>query len=199
MERLWSLERSWSCHRGADRRAARAPFRSGGGLLRQSAHRADHTPRRRAPHRRLRAARTLGRVPTCSCRARGAGRTDATAARAASTPRPRTCDWRWRPAARTTGRTRALAPSPHGARAAARLLEAAGIRNPARAVGLVAAATWPSKAWPAFNAGVLAQDAGPGRPRGAAAVAGRARRASRRWCAVMPARSASCRRAVSAN
>lgn len=47
---------------------------------------------------------------------------------------------------------------PPGADAsAARLLEAAGIRRPSRAVGLVAAATWPSKAWPAFNAGVLAR------------------------------------------
>lgn len=47
---------------------------------------------------------------------------------------------------------------PPGAHAASsRLLEAAGIRNPARAVGLVAAATWASKAWPSFNAGVLAR------------------------------------------
>jgi ADP-heptose:LPS heptosyltransferase len=47
---------------------------------------------------------------------------------------------------------------PPGASAAAmRLLEAAGIRNPARTVGLVAAATWPTKAWPAFHAGVLAR------------------------------------------
>jgi len=40
--------------------------------------------------------------------------------------------------------------------AAARLIEASGIRAPARAVGLVASATWPSKAWPAYNAGRLA-------------------------------------------
>jgi ADP-heptose:LPS heptosyltransferase len=41
--------------------------------------------------------------------------------------------------------------------AASRLLEAALVRHPARAVGLVAAATWPSKAWPAYHAGVLAR------------------------------------------
>ena len=50
-----------------------------------------------------------------------------------------------------------LSASPGARAAAARLLEAAGLRTPARAIGLVAAGSWSSKAWPAFNAGVLAR------------------------------------------
>jgi ADP-heptose:LPS heptosyltransferase len=39
----------------------------------------------------------------------------------------------------------------------ATLLRAAGVRRPAQALGLVAAATWPTKAWPSSNAGALAR------------------------------------------
>ena len=86
---------------------------------------------------------------------------------------------------------------PPGAHAASsRLLEAAGIRNPARAVGLVAAATWASKAWPSFNAGVLARrlsDAG----REVLLFVGPGRRARlARWCGVTLEPCANCRRAV---
>jgi ADP-heptose:LPS heptosyltransferase len=58
---------------------------------------------------------------------------------------------------RSDGTDVRLSTSPGSRAAAARLLEAAGLRTPARTIGLVAAATWPSKAWPAFNAGVLAR------------------------------------------
>jgi ADP-heptose:LPS heptosyltransferase len=40
---------------------------------------------------------------------------------------------------------------------ARQLLTRAGVREPARAVGLVAAGTWPTKTWPAAHAGVLAR------------------------------------------
>ncbi|MBI1798074.1 MAG: glycosyltransferase family 9 protein [Candidatus Eisenbacteria bacterium] len=47
---------------------------------------------------------------------------------------------------------------PRAARAlAARLLAAAGVREPRRAVGLVAAGTWPAKRWPIGNAAALAR------------------------------------------
>jgi ADP-heptose:LPS heptosyltransferase len=39
----------------------------------------------------------------------------------------------------------------------AKRLEAAGVRDPLRAIGLVPAGTWPAKAWPAVNAGQLAK------------------------------------------
>ncbi len=45
-----------------------------------------------------------------------------------------------------------------GARAAAaELLERAGVRDPARCVGLVAAGTWPAKTWPRSHAAALAR------------------------------------------
>jgi ADP-heptose:LPS heptosyltransferase len=47
---------------------------------------------------------------------------------------------------------------PGRARAEAdRLLEAAGLRDPARALGLVAAGTWPTKTWPASHAARFAR------------------------------------------
>jgi ADP-heptose:LPS heptosyltransferase len=49
-------------------------------------------------------------------------------------------------------------PMPDVARdAGARLIEAAGIRHPERAVGVVAAGTWPTKTWPVASAGALAR------------------------------------------
>jgi ADP-heptose:LPS heptosyltransferase len=58
---------------------------------------------------------------------------------------------------RDDGTDTRLAVPPGSGAAAARLLEAAGLEAPERAIGLIAAATWPSKAWPAFNAGQLAR------------------------------------------
>lgn len=50
-----------------------------------------------------------------------------------------------------------LAP-PESARAAAgALLARAGVRDPSRAIGLVAAGTWPTKTWPASHAAVFAR------------------------------------------
>lgn len=42
--------------------------------------------------------------------------------------------------------------------AAATLLEAAGVREPARTVGLVAAGSWPTKAWPVSHSAILARE-----------------------------------------
>jgi ADP-heptose:LPS heptosyltransferase len=41
--------------------------------------------------------------------------------------------------------------------AGARLIEASGLRSPSRAMGLVAAGTWPTKTWPASSAAVLSR------------------------------------------
>jgi ADP-heptose:LPS heptosyltransferase len=76
--------------------------------------------------------------------------------------------------------------------AAAALLAAAGVRAPARAIGLVAAGSWPTKAWPASHAGLLARRllaagrevvlvAGPGERRVTDAV-----RAIAPGCAMLP-------------
>lgn len=74
-------------------------------------------------------------------------------------------------------------PLPPGAREeGARLLARAGVREPARAIGLVAAGSWPTKTWPASHAGLLARDlisrghevvaiAGPGEERVVATLA----------------------------
>lgn len=49
-------------------------------------------------------------------------------------------------------------PLPDAARASGRrLIEGAGVRRPARAIGLVAAGTWATKTWPAANAALLAR------------------------------------------
>ena len=55
------------------------------------------------------------------------------------------------------GEPAALSP-PAGARAVgARLVDAAGIHAPSRAIGLVAAGTWPTKTWPAASAAMMAR------------------------------------------
>lgn len=41
--------------------------------------------------------------------------------------------------------------------AGARLIDASGVHEPSRAIGLVAAGTWPTKTWPAANAALLAR------------------------------------------
>ena len=58
---------------------------------------------------------------------------------------------------RSDGEDARLVVAPAAREAATRLLEAARIRLPERTVGLIAAATWPSKAWPAHDAGALAR------------------------------------------
>ena len=58
---------------------------------------------------------------------------------------------------RADGLAAGLARPPAAAAEAERILAAAGVRAPARAVGLVAAGTWPTKTWPAANAGFLAR------------------------------------------
>ena len=50
-----------------------------------------------------------------------------------------------------------IAISPAGEAAAPGLLASAGVRDPARTVGLIAAGTWATKTWPAVNAGRLAR------------------------------------------
>ena len=50
-----------------------------------------------------------------------------------------------------------IAFSPVGEAAALGLLARAGVREPARTVGLIAAGTWATKTWPAVNAGRLAR------------------------------------------
>ncbi len=82
-----------------------------------------------------------------------------------------------------TGLECAVALAPGAAERASGLLAAAGVRRPARTVGLVAAGTWPTKTWPASHAGVLARRllgagwevvllAGPGEERVSATVRG---------------------------
>ena len=50
-----------------------------------------------------------------------------------------------------------IAVSPAGEAAAPGLLARAGVREPARTVGLIAAGTWATKTWPAVNAGRLSR------------------------------------------
>jgi len=50
-----------------------------------------------------------------------------------------------------------IAISPAGEASALGLLARAGVRDPARTVGLIAAGTWATKTWPAVNAGRLAR------------------------------------------
>ena len=55
------------------------------------------------------------------------------------------------------GQGATLTPPPEARAAGARLIDAAGVRAPSRAIGLVAAGTWPTKTWPAANAAMLAR------------------------------------------
>lgn len=53
-----------------------------------------------------------------------------------------------------------IAFSPAGESAAPALLARAGVREPARTIGLIAAGTWATKTWPTVNAGQLARTLG---------------------------------------